>query len=51
MLKATFILSYLAGLTFANDRLKWFEAGFCPTKPKPVGNFEAERYQGNWYEI
>ena len=41
----------LIATTTAQDNRLGVEAGFCPTKPVPVGNFTPERYQGTWYEI
>ena len=44
--------SIIAASTFAltQGQFQTWEAGFCPTDPEPVGNFEADRYQGNWFE-
>ena len=44
-------LALVAGSAARESIWSWLEFGFCPTKPEPVGNFEPERYQGNWYEI
>ena len=35
------------GATFFDQ----LEFGYCPMAPKGVGNFDAEQYQGTWYEI
>ena len=48
------ILPFVAasvGLAQAASPLDQLEFGFCPKKPKGVGNFDAEQYQGTWYEI
>ena len=44
-------LALVAASEAKESIFSWFEFGFCPTKPTPVGNFEPTRYQGNWYEI
>ena len=44
-------LALIAGTAAQDPTLFGLEFGFCPIRPEPVGNFEAKRYQGTWYEV
>ena len=42
-------LAFAAALSTASaGYVSW---GSCPDMPEPVGNFDADAYAGNWYEI
>ena len=46
-----FALLTAASLTLGEVNAYW-GIGWCPIiPPDPVGNFQPERYAGNWYEI
>ena len=33
------------------EETSWWQWGWCPHRPDPVGDFEIERYMGVWYQI